>query len=195
MPHLAQRAATCNSALRCNREHTSETTSPPARDGQADQRACKGCGKFFMPRQNTGGSPQRFCTSGCRLSFHRERQRTQRIGSYAGQPTAPAILGPKSSATQPSEPAVRQLRPWETGVLDIAGCDRTEFVLALEEGEVAGTRPETWPPELRALMDGDVRRWVEENKQTRTVYAITVAAPKYDGIQCCVRILHHSPKG
>ncbi|MGA8649423.1 MAG: hypothetical protein WB677_02155 [Xanthobacteraceae bacterium] len=87
------------------------------------------------------------------------------------------------------------LHPWETGVLDIANCQRTEFVVALNDGEAAGTRVETWPPEVRAFMDQHVSRWVAENKQTRTVRAITVAAPKYHGIQSCVMILHHSPKG
>jgi hypothetical protein len=84
--------------------------------------------------------------------------------------------------------------PWETSVLDIAGCQRTEFVLALSEGESAGTRVETWPPDVRMFMDRHVHRWVEENKQTLIVRAITVAAPKYDGVQSCVVILHHFPK-
>jgi hypothetical protein len=80
-------------------------------------------------------------------------------------------------------------------VLNIANCQRTEFVVGLNDGETAGTRMETWPAEVQAFMDQHVNRWVEENKQTRIVRAITVAAPKYDGIQSCVLILHHSPKG
>jgi len=32
---------------------------------------------------------------------------------------------------------------------------------------------------MRAFMDQHVNRWVEENNETRTVRAITVAAPKY----------------
>jgi len=89
---------------------------------------------------------------------------------------------------------VTALQPWETGVLDIANCQRTEFVVALNDGEAAGTRAETWPPEVRAFMDQHMSRWVEENKETRNVRAMTVAAPKYHGIQSCVVILHHSPK-
>ena len=87
-----------------------------------------------------------------------------------------------------------ELQPWETGVLDIAGCERTGFVVALKEDEVAGTRVETWPPDVLALMDRHVSHWVEENKKLRTVHAVTVSAPKYQGIQSCVLILHHSPK-
>jgi len=89
---------------------------------------------------------------------------------------------------------VALLRPWETGVLDLANCQRTEFVVALNDDETAGTRVETWPPEIRAFMDQHVNRWTDENKDTRTVHAITVAAPKYDGIQYCVMILRLNPK-
>ena len=94
----------------------------------------------------------------------------------------------------PCEPAVAALHPWKTGTLDIANCQRTEFVVALNEGEGAGTRVETWPPEVRIFIDQHVSRWVEDNKEKRTVRAMTLAAPKYDGIQSCVLILHHSPK-
>jgi hypothetical protein len=90
--------------------------------------------------------------------------------------------------------AVVELQPWETGVLDIANCERTEFVMALKEHEVAGTRVETWPPDVRMLMDAHVSRWVEENKDLRAVRAMTLAAPKHQGIQFCTVILHHSPK-
>jgi hypothetical protein len=171
-----------------------EHQAHPALDGQTDQRACDQCGKPFMPRRHTGGSVQRFCCNSCRLDWHKERQRAQRIGLYAGQPTVPATPQAVPNETLPSKPAVGRLHPWETGVLDIANCDRTEFVLALKDGETAGTRVETWPPEVRALMDHHVRRWVEENKETRTVRAMTLAAPKYDGVQSCVVILHHFPR-
>ena len=86
------------------------------------------------------------------------------------------------------------LHSWQTGVLDISNSERTEFVVASKDGETAGTRMETWPAEVRAFMDQHVNRWVEENKQTRTVRAMTVAAPKYDDVQSCVLILHHNPK-
>ncbi|MGO9631513.1 MAG: hypothetical protein ACLPXW_21310 [Xanthobacteraceae bacterium] len=79
-------------------------------------------------------------------------------------------------------------------MLDIANCERTEFVVALKDGETAGTRMETWPAEVQAFMDQHVTRWVEENRDRRTVRAMTVAAPKYHGIQSCVLIVHHSPK-
>jgi hypothetical protein len=106
----------------------------------------------------------------------------------------PATPQAVSSETPPSEPAVRRLHAWETGVLDIAGCDRTEFVVALNHGDATGVRVETRPPEVRAFMDQHVGRWVEENKETRIVRAVTIAAPKHDGVQSCVMILHHSPR-
>jgi hypothetical protein len=44
---------------------------------EADLRSCDWCGGLFTPRSGTGGSPQRFCSANCRLSFHAEGQRGQ----------------------------------------------------------------------------------------------------------------------
>ncbi len=167
---------------------------PLGPDGKLEQH-CDYCNKPFRRRHGSGGSRQRFCSSDCRMSFHKERQRRQRTASYAGPTTLPASGQPTQNETLPREPAVSALHPWETGVLDLANCDRTEFVVALKGGETAGTRIQTWPAEVQALMDKHVSRWVEENKERRTVSAMTVAAPKYHGIQSCVLILHLSPKG
>ena len=156
--------------------------------------ACNQCGEVFVPRQHTGGSVQRFCCTSCRLGWHKQRQRSQRMGSYAGEPSGPDTPQAKANERLPRKIVTGQLNPWETGVLDIADSQRTEFVVALNEGEAAGTRVETWPPEVRALIDDHVSRWVEEHKQTCIVRAVTVAAPKYEGIQSCVVILHHRPK-
>jgi hypothetical protein len=52
---------------------------------EPDLRPCDKCGTCFSPRTRSGGSPQRFCTSGCRLDFHTERLRRQRKAPYAGQ--------------------------------------------------------------------------------------------------------------
>jgi hypothetical protein len=158
------------------------------------QLRCDWCNTPFSPRRASGGSPQKYCSDECRKISNRERQRTQRIASYAGPTILPASGQPTKNETLTREPAEAALHPWETGVLNIANCQRTEFVVALMEGETAGTSVETWPPELRALMDHHVGRWVEENKETRTVRAVTAAAPKYDGVQSCVLILHHSHK-
>jgi MYM-type Zinc finger with FCS sequence motif len=53
-------------------------------------RSCEKCGKSFEPRPGSGGSVQRFCCTRCRLSFHKERLRSQRMGLYAGQLPEPA---------------------------------------------------------------------------------------------------------
>jgi hypothetical protein len=80
-------------------------------------------------------------------------------------------------------------------VLDIIDCERVEFVLALQDGETAGTRVETWPPKVRALLQESVNCWIEEHKEAHAVRAMTVAAPKQSGAQCCVVILHHARLG
>ena len=153
---------------------------------------CDLCNTPFSLRRGSGGSRQRFCSNDCRKIFNKERQRTQRTALYAGRTTLPAQASTQNE-TLPREPAVVALHPWETGALDIADCQRTEFVVALKDGKTASTQVETWPAEVRTFVDQHVNRWVEENKQTRIVRAITVAAPKYDGIQSSVLILHHSP--
>jgi hypothetical protein len=158
------------------------------------ERRCKQCTRLFRPRRGSGGSEQLFCSEDCRKISNRERQRTLRRPAYAAPATAPAISQPKPNKTLPREPSVAKLSPWETGTVDIAACDRTEFVLALKDGETAGTRIETWPPEVRALIDQHIARWVEENKDRLIVRAITMAGPKSDGIQYCVVILHHIRK-
>ena len=177
-------------ALHLQQQHLSLDDKPAPNPEQR----CDRCGTPFSPRWGGGGSRQRFCSSECRLGFHTQRQRMERRAAYIAPTTLPATGQPSQDETVPRERPVAALHPWETGVLDIADCQRTEFVVALKDGETAGTRVETWPPEVRALMDQHVNRWVEENSETRTVHAITVAAPIYDGIQSCVAILHHTPR-
>jgi len=66
----------------------------------AGLRSCEKCGKPFTPRSGSGGSVQRFCGVDCRLSFHKERQRSQRIGLYAGQLPQPATQEPATLLEQ-----------------------------------------------------------------------------------------------
>jgi hypothetical protein len=165
----------------------------PAPLSKPEQLACDQCGAYFQPRHGSGGSRQRFCSEDCRKTSNGERQRSGRKRAYAG-PTALPAGQPSQQETPIRARAATALRPWETGVLDIADCERTEFVIALKDGETAGTRIETWPPEVRAFIDQHIARWVEENEDRHTVRAMTVAAPKYEAIQSCVVILHHSPR-
>ena len=195
-------------AERCGRKSTveppNELTALPAPKplGADDQQTptptpgqrCNWCGTQFSPRRGSGGSPQKCCSAECRKISNREHQRTRRTAQYAGPTTLPATGHPGEDKAAPRDLAVAALRPWVTGVLDIADCERTEFFVALKDGETAGTRVETWPPEMRTFMEQHVSRWVEENKDKHTVRAMTVAAPKYEGIQSCVVILHHTPK-
>jgi hypothetical protein len=59
-----------------------------------DLRSCEKCGRSFEPRSGSGGSIQRFCGPRCRLSFHKERLRSQRTGLYAGGSSEPATPEP-----------------------------------------------------------------------------------------------------
>jgi hypothetical protein len=111
----------------------------------------------ISPRRAGASSPRRFSTAGRTLIENASvRSLEQRTSRHYPRRNAPA------------------LHPWQTGVLDIADCDRAEFVIALQEGESAETRIETWPAVVRAFMDQHVNRWVENNKASRTVLAITV---------------------
>ena len=142
---------------------------------------CDRCGAHFNPRRGSGGSKQKFCSRDCQRTANRERQRTRRGAAYIAPGIRPAIPQPDSNEPPLRAPAVAALHPWETGTLDVANCQRTEFVVSLNEGESAGIRLETWPAEVRAFTDRHVTRWVEENKDKHTVRAMTVAA-KNDGV-------------
>ena len=63
-------------------------------------RSCEQCGNEFVPRSGSGGSVHRFCCTDCRLSFHKERQRSQRIGLYARQSPQPATQQPATLLEQ-----------------------------------------------------------------------------------------------
>ena len=58
------------------------------------EQLCDRCGAPFCPRRGSGGSSQRFCSGDCRMTFHKERQRTQRRASYAGPTLPPATPQP-----------------------------------------------------------------------------------------------------
>jgi predicted nucleic acid-binding Zn ribbon protein len=103
---------------------------------------CDWCGKSFIPRHRSGGSKQKFCSRECQRTSNRERQRTHRRAAYVAPRTTPTISQPDANETPPCEPAVAALHPWQTGVLDITNCQRTEFVVGLNEDETAGTRIE-----------------------------------------------------
>ena len=162
--------------------HVERQPLGPHGNGKPEQ-PCHECGNAFTPRHGSGGSKQRFCSDECRMAFHKERQRAQRSS------LARLVTGEERD---PRKPTITALGPCETGLLDVANCHRTEFVVALADGEAAGTRIETWPTEGRAFMDQHVVNWIEDSKGVRSVYAVTVAAPRHRSIQSCVTILHHS---
>jgi hypothetical protein len=71
--------------------------------------ACEKCGGRFTPRFGSGGSVQRFCCKGCRLSFHKERLRSQRISLYAGQLPKPGTPQHPSSLFELAERLIARL--------------------------------------------------------------------------------------
>ena len=77
-----------------------------------DLRSCEKCGKSFEPRSGSGGSVQRFCCTSCRLSFHKERLRSQRMGLYAGQLPEAATQEPATLFEQ-AERLIAKLTPDE----------------------------------------------------------------------------------
>jgi hypothetical protein len=63
------------------------------------ERICEQCAQQFTPRSHSGGSPQRFCSSECRVAFHNtEGQRGQRSPACASvePPLVPDSPPPKS---------------------------------------------------------------------------------------------------
>lgn len=106
-----------------------------------ERHSCEKCGKSFEPRSGSGGSVQRFCCTRCRLSFHKERLRRQRIGSYAGQFPEPATSDPATLFEQAErlpldqrghliERLLAKMPPDEKW---LAGRNRTRVAKALDE--------------------------------------------------------------
>jgi hypothetical protein len=65
---------------------------------EADLRSCDRCGTLFTPRNGTGGSPQRFCSANCRVSFHAEGQRGQHRPACSALDMPPGIPQPTSES-------------------------------------------------------------------------------------------------
>ena len=59
---------------------------------------CDQCGKPFDPRSGSGGKPQRFCSSECRIAFHNEPQRGQRSPTCIAPSLPAAVEEPKPKA-------------------------------------------------------------------------------------------------
>jgi hypothetical protein len=62
---------------------------------------CGQCGQLFEPRAGSGGKPQRFCSTDCRLAFHSKGQRDANVAQTCS--TLPAVIdpAPKPSADAP----------------------------------------------------------------------------------------------
>ena len=180
-------------ALHLQQQHLSLDDKPALNPEQR----CDRCGTPLSPRWGSGGSRQRFCSSECRLDFHTRRQRMERRAAYIAPTTLPATGQPSQHETPTRDAAVAALHPWETGVLDIANCDRTEFVVGLEgrrsrrhaDRKLAGLR-------FERLMDQHVRPLGRGKQRRRALCALRLWPRRnIDGIQSCVLILHHSRRG
>jgi hypothetical protein len=64
-------------------------------------RTCERCGKMFVPRSQSGGKPQRFCSNDCRSSFHKEAQRSQRSPTCTLPKLLPAVIEPPKPENAP----------------------------------------------------------------------------------------------
>src|SRR3954453_13463608 len=58
---------------------------------------CEHCGKPFTPRKGTGGKPQRFCSTECRLAFHADAQRGQHSPTCSAATTLAAPKVPSEA--------------------------------------------------------------------------------------------------
>lgn len=93
------------------------------------------------------------------------------------------------------EPKTRELQPWHTTALDIAGCHRFEIEIPIYgEFEKAGLMFETWPEPVRALVLRHMREWRERNP-ARDIRAVTYGTfADSEGVTCAT-IVHHAAKG
>jgi hypothetical protein len=79
---------------------------------EPDSKPCAQCGRPFVPRSRSGGSPQRFCCSDCRRGGqrHQRRQHDASVTSItpALQPASPASPPACEPASQAAEPTAKQ---------------------------------------------------------------------------------------
>lgn len=87
----------------------------------------------------------------------------------------------------------REDAAWFTSAADLLSCSRLEIMVTLYEHEQAGVRPSSWPAPVLRQVEGHVEKWLAQHPE-RAVCAVTYAAPRSDGRQCCVMILHHRPR-
>ena len=159
----------------------------PLRPDSKLKQRCDWCGKSFIPRHRSGGSKQKFRYYS-RVSSEPptgKRQRTHREAALrCATNHTHHLTARRELKRRPCEPAVAALHPWQTGTLAIADCTSTDF----DSSSAARTKTKPlargWKlspqPEVQALMDRhSLSHWVERNNETRTVRAMTVAAPKY----------------
>jgi hypothetical protein len=78
-------------------------------EGNEHSKLCEQCGKLFEPRSQSGGKPQRFCSTDCRLAFHSEAQRSQRSPTCS---TLPAVIDPQAPKPSADAPGANSDFDW-----------------------------------------------------------------------------------
>jgi hypothetical protein len=68
-------------------------TSAPDFFEPTAERQCQHCGQPFIPRQRSGGSPQKFCSTECR----RQARKDQRAASAASAHARNAAIGNRTA--------------------------------------------------------------------------------------------------
>jgi uncharacterized OB-fold protein len=67
-----------------------------------DERHCKKCGKAFLPRQGSGGRPQRFCSRSCHVRASNSRRQMQAAAKSRARREAASIVAQAWAALAPS---------------------------------------------------------------------------------------------
>lgn len=89
--------------------------------------------------------------------------------------------------------STRDLQPWFTTLLDLAGCHRFEMAIHLYEHETADFHFESWPAQVRSKVVDYFKEWAAENP-AREVIAITFAVALDARGRQCVAIVHHADR-
>lgn len=126
---------------------------------------CEQCGEPFARRTGSGGKPQRFCSTDCRMAFHAQR------------PQRGATVAPTLEKVEPS--SIPEPTPHQRRAMLIEGVKDFDAKFPQETAEAAVDR---------AIAEGKIKPYAEEGERCRS------PDPDFDWIKSPDVVLHEQPQ-
>jgi MYM-type Zinc finger with FCS sequence motif len=108
-------------------------------------KSCEHCGQQFEPRSGSGGKPQRFCSTECRLAFHGKPQRSQRTPTYRAPPQLPAVIPQPKPENAPADSPEAKDFDWNTNDASIILREQPATAIYFNKEGSLVIRQHRWP--------------------------------------------------